>query len=128
MKLLLDTHVFLWWNEGSPRLSKRASGLLADPENTLLLSAASVWEIVLKVRTGKLQLPSAARDYVPARMAHYGIEPLPITLAHVLASEPLPFHHRDPFDRILVAQAQVERLPLITQDPLVRQYSVKTIW
>jgi len=128
VRLLLDTHVFLWWNEGSPKLSRRVFELLSDPENRLLLSAASAWEIILKVHTGKLKLPSTVAAYLPARLAHYGIDPLPVTLAHVLAAEPLPVHHRDPFDRILVAQARVERLQIVTHDPQIRRYDIETVW
>ena len=128
MKLLLDTHVFLWWNEASPRLSPRASELLSDQTNSLFLSVASAWEIVLKVHVGKLKLPSTAAAYIPARLAHYGIGAIPVSLAHVLAAEPLPVHHRDPFDRILVAQAQVERLAVVTHDPQILKYDVETVW
>jgi PIN domain nuclease of toxin-antitoxin system len=104
------------------------SHLLSDPGNSLFLSVASAWELILKVKSGKLKLPTAVGIYVPARLAHYGIEALPVVLSHVLASEALPCHHRDPFDRLLVAQGQVERLPIITRDPQVRRYSVETVW
>jgi PIN domain nuclease of toxin-antitoxin system len=128
MKLLLDTHAFLWWDEASPRLSKRARELISDPDNTLYLSVVSAWEIVLKVGTGKLKLPSALAVYIPARLAHYRFEMLRLGLDHVLAAETLPTHHRDPFDRMLVAQAEVERLPILTHDPQIRKYSVETVW
>jgi PIN domain nuclease of toxin-antitoxin system len=128
MKLLLDTHVFLWWDEASPRLSRRAHKLIADPENTLYLSVVSAWEMILKVGTGKLIFPSAAAVYIPARLAHYRFEVLPLGLGHVLAAETLPTHHRDPFDRMLVAQAEVERLPILTHDPQIRKYNVETVW
>lgn len=128
VKLLLDTHVFLWWNEASPRLSKRAHDLISDPANRLYLSVVSAWEIVLKASTGKLKLPSAVAVYVPTRIAHYGIETLPLALNHVLAAEILPAHHRDPFDRMLVAQGQVEQLAILTHDPQIRQYNVRTVW
>jgi PIN domain nuclease of toxin-antitoxin system len=128
MKLLLDTHVFLWWNEASPRLSKQAHSLISDPENTLYLSVVSVWEVILKEGTGKLKLPSAAAVYIPARLAHYRFEVLPLGLGHVLAVGTLPTHHRDPFDRMLVAQAEVERLPILTHDPQIRKYNVETVW
>jgi PIN domain nuclease of toxin-antitoxin system len=128
MKLLLDTHVFLWWDEASPHLSKRAHKLIADPDNTLYLSVVSAWEIVLKVGTGKLKFPSAAAVYIPARLAQYRFAILPLGLDHVLAAESLPAHHRDPFDRMLVAQAEVERLPFLTHDPQIRKYAIETIW
>lgn len=128
VKLLLDTHVFLWWNEDSPSLSRRVRTLLSDPATDLFLSVVSVWEIVLKVRTSKLGLPAAPAVYIPARLAHYRIELLPLALAHVLASDTLPNHHRDPFDRMLVAQAQVERLPIATRDSQIRKYDVEKVW
>jgi PIN domain nuclease of toxin-antitoxin system len=128
MKLLLDTHVFLWWDEASPRLSKRAHKLIGDPENTLYLSVVSAWEMVLKVGTGKLTFPSVAAVYIPARLAQYRFEMLPLGLDHVLAAETLPIHHRDPFDRMLVAQAEVEGLPILTHDPQIRRYGVETVW
>lgn len=128
MRLLLDTHVFLWWNEASPRLSRGAHRLLADPANGLFLSVASAWEIALKVQTGKLVLPIPAPVYLPSRVNHYGIEILTVTLEHVLASSALPSHHRDPFDRMLVAQAQVEQLTVVTHDSQVRRYAVETVW
>src|SRR3954469_21537683 len=107
VRILLDTHTFLWWNEASPRLSKKALSLLADPANTLILSVVNAWELVLKAQTGKLRLAESPSVYVPTRMAHYAMVTLPVTLAHVLASESLPLHHRDPFDRLLIAQATV---------------------
>jgi PIN domain nuclease of toxin-antitoxin system len=128
MRLLLDTHVFLWWNEADPRLSRRIRQLLSDSENSLYLSVASAWEMILKVQSGKLGLPAATAVYIPARLKHYGIEALPVTLEHVLAASTLPSYHRDPFDRMLVAQAQVERLPIVTHDPQVGRYAVETIW
>lgn len=128
MKLLLDTHVFLWWNEASPKLSRRVRRLLSDPENSLYLSVVSAWEMALKVQSGKLDLPAAVPVYIPARLNHYGMEALAVTLEHVLASSTLPSYHRDPFDRMLVAQGQVERLPIVTHDPAVKKYAVETIW
>jgi len=128
MRLLLDTRVFLWWNEGNPRLSRGARRLLADPENTLFFSVVSAWEIALKAQSGKLGLPTPVSTYVPARLNHYGMEPMRLTLEHVLASSALPAHHWDPFDRMLVAQAPVEQLIIVTHDSQVREYAVETVW
>ena len=128
VKLLLDTHTFLWWNDASPRLSKKALVLLADPANTLLLSVISAWELVLKIQTNKLRLLEPPSVYVPTRMAHYAMEPLPVTLAHALAAESLPLHHRDPFDRLLIAQATIEGVPILTADPAFRRYPIKVLW
>jgi PIN domain nuclease of toxin-antitoxin system len=102
--------------------------LLSDPDNSLYLSVASAWEMTLKVQSGKLGLPVAIPVYIPARLNHYGMEPLPVTLEHVLAASTLPPYHRDPFDRMLVAQGQVERLPIVTRNAQVRKYAVETIW
>jgi len=128
MNPLLDTHVFLWRNEASARLSRKVVKLLSDPRSRLFLSIVSAWEIVLKAHTRKLRLPSSAAVYIPARLAHYGIEALPLMLPHVLAAENLPLHRRDPFDRMLVAQAQVERMPIVTHDAQIRKYGTDIIW
>jgi PIN domain nuclease of toxin-antitoxin system len=128
VRILLDTHTFLWWNEASPRLSKKARVLLADPDNSLLLSVVTAWELVLKVQAGKLRLPESPGAYVPTRMAHYAMVGLPIALAHVLAAALMPLHHRDPFDRLLIAQAHVEGVPILTADPEFRRYSIKVLW
>jgi PIN domain nuclease of toxin-antitoxin system len=128
VKLLLDTHAFLWWNEANQRLSRKAFGLISDPANDLYLSVVSAWEIILKAGAGKLKLPSAGAVYVPSRLAHYGIEALPLALGHVLAADGLPAYHRDPFDRMLVAQCRMEQLPILTHDPQIRRYGIETIW
>jgi PIN domain nuclease of toxin-antitoxin system len=128
VRVLLDTHVFLWWNESNPQLSKKARLILADPANTLVLSVASAWEIALKAQAGKLRIPEDAATYVPTRAAYYGMEILPIHLAHALALQSLPLHHRDPFDRMLVIQSQIEKLAILTADPAIRSYAVNTIW
>lgn len=128
MKVLLDTHVFLWWNTTHDRLSRRVFALLEDPENTLLLSVVSAWEIVIKVRLGRLTLPEPPSIYIPTRVAHYRMEVLPLTLSHALAGESLPLLHGDPFDRLLIAQSRVEGVPLITADAQVHAYGGKTWW
>jgi PIN domain nuclease of toxin-antitoxin system len=128
MRVLLDIHVFLWWNQGSSELSKKALRILADPANTLILSVASAWEIAIKTQSGKLRLPEDASTYVPVRAAHYGMEILPIHLTHALALQSLPLLHRDPFDRMLVVQSQIEKLSILTADPTIRSYPVDTIW
>jgi PIN domain nuclease of toxin-antitoxin system len=128
MKLLLDTHVFLWWITDDPRLSPLARDVMGDGQNILFLSAASGWEIAIKARLGKLSLPAPVVTFVPAQMAKNGIEGLPVLLSHALHESTLPNHHRDPFDRMIVAQSQMERLPVLTGDPLIAQYSVERIW
>jgi PIN domain nuclease of toxin-antitoxin system len=126
--MLLDTHTFVWWAADDPRLSRRARRLLADPANGLLFSAASAWELVIKNQAGKLTLPEPVASYLPSRLSWYAIESLPVELRHVLGVVELPLHHRDPFDRLLVAQSRLERLPIVTADPLITQYQVETIW
>lgn len=128
MRALLDTHTFLWWVTDAPQLSDTAKAAIADPGNLLFLSSASVWEIVIKVGTGKLLLPEEPGTYIPSRMASNRFESLPIQVSHVLQVAKLPDLHRDPFDRVLVAQSQVEQMPILTIDALIRQYPVTTIW
>jgi PIN domain nuclease of toxin-antitoxin system len=124
MKLLLDTHTFLWLVEGSPNLSARAVAALVDPANQLYLSAASVWEMVIKTGTKKLVLAEPVDIYVHKWTATYRIAPLAIYTAHSLAVAKLADHHRDPFDRVLMAQAVVETMTLVSADPKFAPYSV----
>jgi PIN domain nuclease of toxin-antitoxin system len=128
LKVILDTHAFLWWIADSDRLSRRAREILGESGNTLFLSAASAWEIVLKQQIGKLKLPQPAGKYIPSQLAMNRIDTLPISLSHTLRLADLPLHHRDPFDRILIAQSIVERMPIVTADPLFAHYSAKTLW
>ncbi len=103
MRSLLDTHAFIWWTTNDPQLSSTASNAIANSSNAVFLSVASAWEITIKVKTGKLILPSSPQDYIPSRIVENSFEILSIELAHVLTVWNLPAHHRDPFDRILVA-------------------------
>jgi PIN domain nuclease of toxin-antitoxin system len=128
MRLLLDTHAWLWMQASSKRLSAEARDLLAGPSNELLLSAASSWEIAIKYRLGKLPLPTTPDRYVPKRMRSSGVEPLPITHAHTLRVAELPDHHGDPFDRLLVAQAQLDGLTILTSDAVFAGYDVPLRW
>ena len=127
MKYLLDTHVFLWMALASQRLSPHARATIEDTANALFFSAASAWEIGIKTRLGKLTLPGDAIVYVPARIAAFGLTELPISVAHSLGVERLPAHHEDPFDRLLVAQAQIEGLTIITADPAFSAYPVRLL-
>jgi len=128
MKALLDTHAFLWWITDDVRLSSRACAVIANGDNELFLSAASGWEIAIKARLGKLHLPDNPVPFVFEQLRINAIEPLAVQMAHALRVYSLPGHHRDPFDRILVAQAQLERMPIITADPQVAQYDVEILW
>jgi PIN domain nuclease of toxin-antitoxin system len=127
VKVLLDTQVWLWSLGDPGRLSKEAKRILGSRRHAIHLSAASAWEMAIKVSIGKLELPESVETYVPTRMARQGITPLHITHAHALKVSTLPLHHRDPFDRLLVAQAMVERLPLLTADPVFARYGIDLI-
>ncbi len=128
MNALLDTHVFMWWITDDPRMSQRARQVFGNPDVDLLLSAASAWEIAIKAGAGKLELEGDLERFVPEQLDENGIEVLPVELAHALRAGTLPGHHRDPFDRLLVAQAQLERIPIVTGDPLMKLYDVEVIW
>jgi PIN domain nuclease of toxin-antitoxin system len=127
MKALLDTHAFLWAISDDPRLSRHARQTFTGPSD-LWLSVASTWEILIKVKAGKLLLPEPAGPYIVRKLGENRIEVLPIKLDHVLKIENLAVHHRDPFDRILIAQSLEEKLPLITADPIFNRYAVDVIW
>lgn len=129
MRVLLDTHAFLAWvSAGGARLSTRARELVSDEATEALVSAVSAAEISTKVANGRLVLPGPAERYVPSRIARHGFMVLPLDLRHALRVGSLPDIHRDPWDRLLVAQAQLEGLPIITADPLIGRYDVETIW
>lgn len=128
MRLLLDTCAFLWIVAGSGKMSERARTACADPENALFLSSVSAWEIALKNSAGKLPLPETAVRYVPSERFRHGIEPLPLDEEAVLQLSKLPELHRDPFDRMLVCQAIAHGLQIVTPDPAIAQYPVRTLW
>lgn len=124
MKLLLDTHAALWWLADDERLGPDALRQLSDDSNRILLSAAVVWEVAIKRSLGKLQAPA---DLAPTLIAA-GVQSLPITLDHAAAVEALPWHHRDPFDRMLVAQALAESAAIVSQDDRLQKYDVPLVW
>jgi PIN domain nuclease of toxin-antitoxin system len=128
MRGLLDTHAFLWSVLGDERLSRRARRLIEDRANELYVSAASAYEIAVKVGRGRLRLPESPDSYVPARLVAFGFDPLPISVSHGLRAAALPNIHGDPWDRLLVAQAQLEGVPILTVDPAISRYDVETIW
>ncbi len=128
MQALLDTHAFLWWMADDPRLSAEARAVIGDGANDILVSAAVAYEIAIKVAAGRLDLPAQPEDYLPLRIESEGFEELPIALSHALRAAALPPIHRDPFDRLIVAQAQLEGLPILTVDPMIARYEVETIW
>ncbi len=124
MKLLLDTQCFLWWFAEPERLSESAIAHITDERNELWLSVASIWEVGIKVALGKLPLPEPAERYIPNRMAQLGAKSLEIRAAHAMRAAALPMHHRDPFDRMLIAQAQVDDMTIVSADKMLAQYDV----
>jgi len=127
MKLLLDTHAFIWWDSDPAQLSATALSAIRDPANEVWLSTASVWEMVIKSQLGKLSLRLPLADIVSQQLAN-GVQIWDISVGHVLAVETLPSIHKDPFDRMLAAQSMVEDAKLVTGDPIFAQYPVQVLW
>jgi PIN domain nuclease of toxin-antitoxin system len=128
VRLLLDTHAFLWWNTDDGQLSSRAREVIADPASEVFLSAVSAWEIALKWQKGRLVLPEPPESYVASRMVANTFTPLPIDISHAVHVTNLPAIHADPFDRLLIAQACLEDMLLVTADPEINRYDVKILW
>ncbi len=127
MKVLIDTQCWLWMNASPEKLSRRTRALLIEPDTERLLSVASIWEIGIKYHLGKLPLPVAPADYVPARMALTRTSGLAIIGAHALRASSLPTLHRDPFDRMIVAQALVEGVPVLSSDGQLDAYGIRRL-
>ncbi len=127
MKVLLDTHVVVWWLEGATRLSRRAATILANLDNIILISAAVGWELAIKVSTGKMKPQSILVD-LDGILKREMFSELPITLEMAVRAGLLPPHHRDPFDRMLVAQAQSLNVPILSADAVLDQYQIKRLW
>jgi PIN domain nuclease of toxin-antitoxin system len=127
-RALLDTHAFLWFTTGESRLTDTARELISDPRNEILLSMASLWEMAIKASSGKLVLNPSFDTAILGQMAHNDIRLLGIEVAHVREVLSLPWHHRDPFDRLLIAQAKAESLPVISVDGVFDSYPVSRIW
>ncbi|NJK75856.1 MAG: type II toxin-antitoxin system VapC family toxin [Richelia sp. CSU_2_1] len=123
MKLLLDTQCWLWWFAEPERLNEEAIEYIADERNELWFSVASIWEIGIKVAIGKLPLPEPVDSYISSHMVQLGVQYLEITAPHALRAAALPLHHRDPFDRMLIAQAQIEGMTLVSADSMFDRYS-----
>ena len=128
MKLLLDTHTFLWWITDDSQMSAKALNLIGDSQNNLYWSTASSWEVAIKYALGRLPLPDVPEKFLPAELGKNRIESLPIVDSHAFQAGRLPRHHRDPFDRMLVAQAKVENLGLISNDPQISRYEINVYW
>ena len=128
MRALLDTHAFLWWITDDPRLSTRVREVIADGRNILYFSAASGWEIAIKAGLGRLRIPENLERFLTEELAQNAIQVLPVYLSHALRVYTLPLHHRDPFDRLLISQALLGKLPVLTADPQIAIYPVDVIW
>lgn len=128
MRVLLDTHALLWWLDGDRRLSRRARNVIADDDNAVLVSAASAWEISTKVRLGKLPGAIEVAAEFPTILRGQNFEPLSIAIVHALRAGNLPGPHRDPFDRMLIAQAQDEDLALVSNERVFDAYGIRRVW
>ncbi len=128
MRILLDTHTFLWWITADDRLSPRSIELISDGNNELLFSTASGWEIAIKAGLGRLDIPDPLDRFVSEHLFRNHIGVLPVQLSHALHVHSLPYHHRDPFDRMLVAQAQLEKLPVLSSDQRIANYEIEVLW
>ena len=128
MRLLLDTHAFLWWIFNDPKLSQTAKGLIADSQNQCFVSAVSAWELAIKVGQGKLRLEAPVNTLFTDHIHSNGFELLGLSLNYLLAVEHLPQHHKDPFDRLLVTQASAENLAIISADMMLDSYEIKRLW
>jgi PIN domain nuclease of toxin-antitoxin system len=128
VKLLLDTHAFLWWITDDDRLSQRAGDLIADGANDVYFSAASAWEIAIKTGLGRIRLPGNAGTFTPDQLERNAFQALPVHVAHAVAVIGLPNVHRDPFDRMLVAQAMTEGLTIVSGDQDLSRYPVPVVW
>ncbi len=127
MRLLLDTHIFIWWADQPERLSPAALSALEDEANELLLSVASVWEMQIKIQLGKLKLSLSLKELLKNQQETNDLTVSPVTLTHVLALDALPFHHKDPFDRLLLAQSIEEDLTIVTADSQFSAYPIKLV-
>jgi PIN domain nuclease of toxin-antitoxin system len=128
LRALLDTHAFLWWITDDSRLSERAREFISAGENELLFSAASGWEVAIKAGLGKIELPEDLERFLTEQLHRNAVGVLPVNLGHAIGVYSLPDHHRDPFDRLLVAQCVSERLPLLSRDTSFQRYPVEVIW
>lgn len=128
MRLLLDTHTFIWWDSDPLKLTPQVMNMCQDPENLLLLSVASVWEMQIKLQFGKLKLTLPLSELVAEQQQTNKIVILDIKLEHVMALEKLPLHHKDPFDRLLIAQAEIEEAVLVSKDQIFKEYPVQAVW
>lgn len=125
MNYLLDTHIFLWWVLDNPKLSEESRARIGRSNSKLFLSAASAWEMAIKAQVGKLELPESVIEFTRKQLLLNDINSLDVTTEHALTVFKRPLHHKDPFDRLLIAQAMVEDMAIITNDEMIRQYEVR---
>ena len=128
MNVLLDTHAFLWFVADIPRLSDRARTLIEEEDTQPFLSIASLWEMAIKISLGKLELEQPFETFIPQQLAVNGVGILNLSLEHTAAVAVLPFHHRDPFDRLIAVQAKIEKMPLVSADPMFDSYEIERVW
>ena len=128
MKLILDTHAFYWWQIGDPALSAAARAAIADQQNEKRVSAMTAWEVITKFRSGKEPGFAALAADVSGAVAAQGFSTLPITMRHAEVASQLPLHHKDPMDRLLIAQSMVEDMTIVTADGVFRHYAAKLLW
>jgi PIN domain nuclease of toxin-antitoxin system len=128
MRLLLDTHAFLWFVLDSPQLNQAAMQLIQNPAHDVLVSPVSYWEIAIKVSLGKYQIPGSFQSWMEGQLTINSFDILPIAVAHAAMVSTLPFHHRDPFDRLLCAQVLVEKIPIVSIDEVFDCYGVERRW
>ncbi|MEL7246154.1 MAG: type II toxin-antitoxin system VapC family toxin [Cyanobacteria bacterium J06573_2] len=128
MNILLDTHVFIWSTANPERLSQTVTNLLTDTNNTWIVSIASVWEMQIKLQLGKLNLNSTLPELIDNQQQVNNLQILPIDLAHIYALNNLPSHHKDPFDRLLIAQSIVEQIPIASIDEVFDSYPIQRLW
>lgn len=128
MNILLDTHAFLWFVTDDPRLSDKARVLIEAEDSQPFLSVASLWEMAIKVSLGKLQIEQPFETFIPQQLTLNGIGILSLSLEHTAAIATLPFHHRDPFDRLIAVQAKIEQMPLVSVDAMFDAYELERVW
>ncbi len=127
-RYLLDTHTFIWWVEDSPKLSPTANKIISNLENECSLSLASAWEMAIKISIGKLKLATSLKRFITGNIAANDFKIVPIDFSHIHRIASLPFHHRDPFDRLLIVQAMAEKMPIISADTILGAYDIERVW
>jgi PIN domain nuclease of toxin-antitoxin system len=128
MKVVLDTHAFLWWITDDDQLPSSARSIIGNRENELFLSAATGWEVAIKAKLGRIHLPAKVDSFIAKQLELNDIYSLPIHMSHALNVYNLPNYHRDPFDRLIISQAQLEKMSILTTDPQIARYGVKVVW